>query len=199
MKINNISFLNYLPAKNIKTYSNNHSVAFCSDLPKEIIKSRPDGTKIVLKKFYQSTCDDEYDYIGFLDKNNKLIKDIRFDRRYNEIRAIDYQKPSGVFYFIQNGLTVTFDKDKNITNVYLISKDGENSTHSVLNDKHGLSINTYDKDNNVVHLDSDELNKKFLYFIDYTKAFLKEAQDNNLFNSKNALNKFLRLYTKSMI
>ena len=171
--------INAIPNPNFSLTGRTNSAAFSGFLkPKK-------ASQVIYKK---SETNETNNYIGFTDKNNNLTKDIRFDRRYNEIRAIEYQKHCKGFNFIQNGLTVSFNDKGNIRNIYLISKKGDSDIHIVLNDKHGLSITFFDK--NKKGLSEKELNNLKDFFINYTKEMLKTAQENNLTGSKDVLDKF---------
>ncbi len=193
MKINSISF-----AKT-NILNNSHKVLFCSNNKDEIIKPLSNGTTMVLRGVDYITPDKyQVKYLGIFDKNNGLIKDMRYDKRYNEIRAIEYQKPYGGFNFIQGGLTVSFDKDENIRNIYLINKVGENTIHNVLNDKHGLSLTMYDKNNAPVQLNRSEFQEQLNYFLGFTYDMLLIAQENNLIGSKDVLDKFSK-FSQSVI
>ena len=189
MKINNISFTQKFPV--VKKPEDKPKKIVLSVLPqKEVIKPLLNGKKLILKGFNNSD-DNTVNYIGVLDKNNNLIQDIRFDRRYNEIRAIEYKKPSGGFGYIKSSVSVSLDKDNEIRNIYFISHNDDDSvTHSSLNIKHGFDTKTYQKDNNFKPTNREDVINSYNCLVNYTKSVLNNAQDNNLEGSKNILEKF---------
>ena len=153
MKINNISFKtpkyfysSFNKGLNFKGETNKQA-------EKEIIKINPDGTKTVLKQIdFIGSDNPEPIYLKVLGKNDKILKDMRFDKRYNEIRAHEFEDNYNGFAYIKNSLTISFDSNKQIRNIYLIRKNGDTVTHLSLNNKHGLSVNSYDKNNNEIPL-----------------------------------------------
>jgi len=199
MKINNISF------KNQKYFysSFNKGLNFKGNVDKqaekEIIKLNPDGTKTVLKQI--DFTDSEIPrptYLKILGKNDKVLKDIRFDKRYNEIRAHEFEDNYNGFAYIKNSLTVSFDSNKQIRNIYLIRKKDDTVTHLSLNNNHGLSVNSYDKDNNEIPLNIYDKKEQIEFFVNFTNDILKLAQKNNLKASKDISYKFLHFFKTAL-
>lgn len=190
MKINPI--LSTIPVKTFNLCKK-QDVCFLGNIDKnEVIKTLPNGTRVVLRGINNPNSDKySVNYFGILDKNNEIGRDVRFDKRYNEIRAIEYKKPVSGFRWVQNSLSVSFDKDNKIRNIYLINHSDNYSVHSVLNIKDGFSacVHCFKTDKNVL-INEDDKKSLLDYFLYHSKGALKEIQENNLTGSENIMEKF---------
>lgn len=178
MKVNNISLINKINYTGIKK---NKTPVFHLEKG-SVVKELPNNGKIVLGGIkYKTTGNFTADYMKVLDKNNRRLREIRYNKRYNIFDAIKFKKENNIDT-VQDRLTIFFNNDGDFCGFYLINENNGRNIHThVYPEYQNKGIEVFGvKNGRFCDLSEQEKQDSIRFSFQYINKVLKEARENHL-------------------